>query len=100
MNYITRVKMVKAMEFIARQLNDELIFDNWLAYGVGDGTISPCDLSSFIDEDIRYYIENDAVFADTMDTFLLIMSEAYGNKSGLYCDGIVSKPEGEQEEND
>lgn len=96
-NINERIKMVKAMEFIARQLNDELIFDEWLAIGVGDGDIQYGDLTLEHDIDLEYYVENDAVFADLMDSFLLVMSTAYNDKSGLYCDGIVSKPEGEEE---
>lgn len=92
-----RIKMVKAMEFIARQINDEVLFDEWLAIGIADGDVEYGDLSLDHKEDIEYYAENDAVFADLMDTFLLVMSTAYNDKSGLYCDGIVSKPEGEQE---
>ena len=99
MNYNERIKMVKAMEFIARQINDEELFGEWLAIGVADGDVQYGDLTLYHD-DIKYYIENDAVFADLMDTFLLVMSTAYNDKSGLYCDGITSKPEGEPVEND
>ena len=38
-NKIERTKAVLAMEYIARQINDEEIFDIWLTYGPGDGEI-------------------------------------------------------------
>lgn len=88
MNREERVKMVKAMEFIARQVNDEEVFDYWLSCGVADGDIEYGDLiaDSVFDS---YYIEDDN-FADLMYRFLKLMSAA--NKSGgLYCDNIVDK---------
>ena len=39
MNAIERVKMVKAMEFLARNINDEGVFEEWLIEGVADGDI-------------------------------------------------------------
>ena len=41
---IERMKMVKAMEFIARQVNNEEIFNAWLTDGVPDGDIEYGDL--------------------------------------------------------
>ena len=98
MNTKERVKMVKAMEYIARQLNDESIFMGWLSIGVADGDIPYGDLDyrgdgDEVDEGLEYYCE-DAHFADLMDTFLRLMKRAVVNDSGLFCDGIVSKPEG------
>lgn len=88
MNKIVRIKMVKAMEFIARQINDEDIFMGWLYDGVADGDISYGDLDVEIDDDADYYTD-DKSFADLMDTFTRLMAKT--NKSGgLYCDGIVS----------
>ena len=34
-----RIKLVKAMEFVARQVNDEEVFEGWLINGVADGDI-------------------------------------------------------------
>ena len=86
-----RIKMVKAMEYIARQLNDESVFETWLVDGVADGDIDFGDLS--IKEDdaclFDYYAEDDA-FSELMDTFLWVMKRAH-RSGGLYCDGIVSK---------
>lgn len=91
MNKVERIKAVKAMEFLARQINDESIFDTWLSIGVADDDIKYGDLdASESDFDaLEYYIE-DACFADLMDTFLHMMHEA-NMSGGLYCDGVVSK---------
>lgn len=90
MNRADRIKMVKAMEFIARQINDEDVFYGWLYAGVADGEIEYGDFSVEEGEsDAEFYIE-DGEFAELMDTFMRMMRRAY-NSGGLYCDGIVSK---------
>lgn len=92
MNKGERVKMVKAMEFIARQINDEEVFMGWLTVGVADGDIKYGDLSdSTTDEtfrDIEYYTL-DENFSDLMGCFLRRMVGA-AKSGGLYCDGVVS----------
>lgn len=86
-----RVKMVKAMEFIARQVNNEGVFEHWLALGVADGDIEYGDLSSNgADDDAAWYADDDKSFAELMDTFLDVMAAA-SKRGGLYCDGVVSK---------
>lgn len=85
-NKFTRVKMVRAMEFIARQINDEDIFDSWLMFGVADGD----DLND--DEYISYCYCDDKTFAELMDCFLRLMARAY-RSGGLYCDDVVSDRE-------
>lgn len=94
MNKVERIKMVKAMEFIARQINDEEGFEPWLALGVADGDIDYGDLEVKADdgEMLDYYFVEDVNFADLMDTFLYCMRRAY-RSGGLYCDGVVSKEE-------
>lgn len=86
-----RIKLVKAMEFIVRQVNDERAFEPWLSIGVADGDITYGDLQVLPDDSeyFDYYLEDD-VFADLMDTFLYCMRMA-AKSGGLYCDGIVSK---------
>lgn len=84
-----RAKMVRAMEFIARQVNDEEVFESWLMYGVADGDIDGKET----DEDLSYYCE-DKNFADLMEQFLDLMTAAKKD-GGLYCDGTVSKYEEE-----
>lgn len=87
MNKAERIKMVKAMEYIVRNLNDEEIFYRWLVTGVADGDIEYGDLSEESDA-VEYYTENDN-FSDLMAVFLGIMARAH-KSGGLYCDGIVS----------
>lgn len=91
MNAEERIKMVKAMEYITRQINDEEVFEIWMISGVADGDIEYGDLTvKARDEDeFGTYIE-DEDFADLMQTFLLVMREAY-KSGGLYCDGVVSE---------
>ena len=87
MNREERMKLVKAMEFIVRQVNGEDVLDGWLTMGVADGDIDYGDLT-VTDEDDDYYAE-DENFRDLMKTFLWCMKEAH-KSGGLYCDGIVS----------
>ena len=88
---VERIKMVKAMEFIARQINDEEVFEEWLMDGVADGDIRYADLSvDAVDfSGLDYYIE-DEHFAELMETFLSVMKGAR-RSGGLYCGCIVSK---------
>lgn len=88
MDKIKRVKMVKAMEYIARQVNDEDVFESWLMNGVADGDIEYGDLSvSHNDvENLEYYIEDNS-FADLMGCFNRLMARAY-KSGGLYCDKV------------
>ena len=90
MNKKERTKMVKAMEFIVRQMNDMDEFMTWLVYGVADGDIDYGDLSDTDNEnsDTEYYTE-DNNFSEIMELFLKMMSAAKAS-GGLYCDGILS----------
>ena len=92
MDAAERIKMVKAMEFIARQLNNENHIYGWMTYGVADGDIEYGDLEVKPEDhdNLEYYIDDDVRFADLMDSFLYYMSRAYTN-GGLYCDHVVSK---------
>ncbi len=90
MNKVERIKMVKAMEFIARKINDESIFDLWMTLGVADGDIKHGDLSSEDPgEDLDYYLDDDT-FSEIMRIFLATMKHSY-KSGGLYCDNVVSK---------
>lgn len=80
-----RINCIRAMETIARCINDETIFESWLTYGVADGDID----DSTTDEELEYYCDDDT-FAGLMHTFLSIMSRAK-RSGGLYCDGVVSE---------
>ena len=90
MRTIERIKMVKAMEFIARNINDEDVFEDWLIGGVADGDIEYGDLSVADDDidNLECYIR-DQDFSDLMDSFLGLMKAAK-KSGGLYCDEIVS----------
>lgn len=86
-----RIKMVKAMEFIARQINDEMVFDRWLTGGVADGDIEYGDMWPHTgDEDMLDCYLDDESFKDLMQVFLRLMAAAK-KSGGLYCDGVVSK---------
>ncbi len=80
-----RQKMVLAMEFIARQINDEMVFDEWLSDGVADGDI---DYGSFDIAKVEDYYTEDDHFRYLMDTFTSVIARAR-KSGGLYCGGIV-----------
>lgn len=83
---IERAKMVVCMEYIARQINDEDVFDGWLMGGVADGDIPYGDLDyGKIDE----WYTSDENFKYLMSCFLRRMVGAY-RSGGLYCGGVVS----------
>lgn len=89
MNKIERVKMVKAMEFIMRNVNDESIFEYWLVDGVADGDIEYGDLSAEnVDETLEFYIRP-GNFRELMGTFVYYMAKAH-KSGGLYCDEVTS----------
>ena len=85
MNVKLRTEVVRAMDTMARCINDEEVFEGWLICGVADGDID----ETTTDEELEYYIE-DETFAELMETFLKVMSMAK-KSGGLYVDGIVSK---------
>ena len=87
MNLSARAKVVRAMETIARCVNDEDVFYHWLLCGVADSDID----NDTTDEDLEYYCE-DKTFADLMERFLDLMTAAK-KSGGLYEDRIVSKYE-------
>lgn len=88
MNKVERIKMIKAMEYIIRNTNDERCVDPWLLIGVPDGDIEYGDLATDNYDD-EYFLK-DKNFSDLMALFLLIMKRA-NESGGLYCDGVVSE---------
>ena len=85
MEMAERIKMLRAMETVCRNINDEEVFEHWLINGVADGDIE----EDTKDEELVYYC-GDKVFAAIMQSFLECMK--YAHKSGgLYCDKVVSK---------
>ncbi len=93
-----RIKAVKAMEFLARQINDEEVLNLWLMCGVPDGDIEYGDLSVPLDppkveDDGAYqYADDDASFSQLMMVFLRAMSNAL-KSGGLWCGGVESADE-------
>ena len=76
-NIKERAELVKAMNLLARSINNEEYVDSWLMFGVADG-----------DEDYEDYCENDDDFASLMALFLRLMSRARKD-GGIYCDYVV-----------
>lgn len=74
---VNRIKMIKAMEFIARNVADEEVFDYWLRNGVSDGEITYGDLSLNADdfENLNWWLDTDN-FEDLCTEFLTLMKYA------------------------
>lgn len=83
MNISERVKMVRAMETVCRNINDEEVFMGWLMCGVADGDIT----SETSDKEIDDGYCDDDTLKDLMDCFLRRMVAAKEN-GGLNCDGV------------
>ena len=84
---LDRRKMVSCMEYIARQINDEDIFDLWRMAGVAEGDIHYGDLDpAAVDE---FYIK-DENFKDIMNVFVRAMVCVQKYEAGLYCGGVLS----------
>lgn len=83
---LKRAEMVKAMECIARSVNDEEVFEYWLIYGVAD-----CDIDSktTLQEIIEMGYCEDKIFKSLMWSFLVLMKRAK-KSGGLYCGEIAS----------
>ena len=88
-----KAQMVRAMETIARHINDEDVFMGWLMCGVADGDIKPDTTDEEI-VDMGY--TDDGTFKDLMNCFLRRMAGAY-RSGGLYCGNIVSYSKDEEE---
>lgn len=82
-----RCEIVRAMDLLARTINDEEVFETWLIYGVADGDIT----EDTTDDELECYI-GDEEFASLMNTFTIIMRDAHLS-AGLYADGVTSKRE-------
>ena len=83
-----REKMVLAMEYVARQVNDEEVFyGKWGTCGVADGDI-PYGTWEWSDDCDEYYLDDNA-FYNLMTCFLRTMVGAW-KSGGLYCDGVTS----------
>ena len=90
---IEEAKMVLAMEYIARQINDEEILIDWLTYGVTDDDI---DYGSFDIAEVDEYWLKYENFKALMTTFLNCMCHAK-ESGGLYSAGITTYDSNENE---
>lgn len=85
MNLSERVAMIRAMDTVARYINDDEAGDGWQIFGIPDGVIQ----NDTKDEELAYLCE-DKTFSKLMSLFLHLMCMT--NKAGgLYCDGVVSE---------
>lgn len=84
-NIKERIELLRAMELLARSVNDETDLMGWLMCGVADGDID----EDTTDDELIDYVEDDDSFAEIMGCFLRTMNRA--KDGGLYCDRVVSK---------
>lgn len=86
-----RADMVRAMETIVRNLNNESLINGWLMNGVADGDID--ETTTDIDIVKMGYCDDDT-FSEIMACFARVMKRATENsKIGegvFYCDNILS----------
>lgn len=82
-NVENRRKAVLAMEFLARNINDEQIFESWLLCGVADGDITYGNLTDVSEVD-DYYVA-DENFNELVELFLRLMRRAE-KSGGLWFD--------------
>ena len=82
-----KVKMIRAMETIARNLNDEELVQYWLMLGVSDGDITDDTTDEEIDD---MYDDHD--LKEFMNVFFKLMKYATeGECSGtFYCNGFIN----------
>lgn len=80
-----RIEIVKAMDLLCRQINDEEIFMDWLTYGVADGDVARGD-----DDELESYVDDNETFGELLGLFLRVMSRAK-KSGGLYADRVLSK---------
>lgn len=86
-NDLQRAEVVKAMDLLARCINDESQFMGWLCVGVADGDI---DDNTTPQEIVDMGYTDDGTFKDLMSAFIRYIHYAYED-GGIYCNGIVSK---------
>ena len=74
---LERITLIKCMEFIARHVNDEEIFEDWLIYGVADGDIPFGELTVGVEDidNLEWYIR-DENYKLLCDSFLVLMKRA------------------------
>lgn len=84
-----RKKMLLAMEYICRQINDEEICMHWLIMGVPDGDVEygNFDMSQIDDNDNMLEDKN---FEELMRCFLQCIQMSIKD-GGLFCGGVVAE---------
>ena len=96
-NMNERKLAVFCMEYLARQINDESVFELWLSSGVADGDfeyneftlLADTLLAEKLSEIDDYYLEKEN-FADLMTIFTICMKQAR-KSGGLFCGGVCSR---------
>ena len=83
---LKRAKIVRAMDTLARCINNEMIFERWLLSGIADNDIT--DNTTSVDIISAGYC-TDEEFKNLMSLFLKLMYKASGD-GGLYAEGVVS----------
>ena len=88
---MSRYILIKAMEIIVRNVNDESYLMNWLQDGIADGDIDYNSFGVSKNEisNLEYY-DNDTEFRNLMNLFLDIITKVKKN-GGLYNSGVCSE---------
>lgn len=94
MDNVYRTKLVKAMELLARTVNDEdVLYFWWLQDGVADGDILDGDTGyNPQNPDEMAFYTDDKTLSELLQTFLDLMARARRD-GGLYADGVLSLKE-------
>lgn len=80
-----RCEILRAMDLIARTLNNDPLYTEWMIEAVIDEDMT----DQTTDKDLEGYVKNDDEFAGILYTFLHVMSEAF-QQDGLTVDGVAS----------
>lgn len=87
MNKQERIQAVRAMDTIAKMLNDENDYMRWAMLGIPDGEID----ETTKDEEIEWLCEDD-IFPDLLFNFCRIFGMTKEKATGfLYCDKVTGK---------
>ena len=87
MNKQERIQAVRAMDTIAKMLNDERKYEWWAMMGIPDGEID----ENTKDEDIEWLCDDD-IFPDLLFNFCRVFGMKKEKATGfLYCDGVIGK---------
>lgn len=76
---------IRAMDTLARCVNDEYLFETWLMYGVADGD---CESMNNIELYEYYYEDNEENFKEIVEVFRNIIKVT--DKHGLYIGDVVA----------